>query len=286
MTPTAERVLVVDDEPQVLVALSDLLSDEFAILTADSGEQALTLAEEEPDLAVIVTDQRLPGLSGDELLALLEDRSAATRILVTGYADLTAVIRAVNVGRLFAYVSKPWSAEDLRLKVRRAAERYRLTNELARERQLLHDLMDNVPDGICLKDRELRVLGTNRAFSMLLGVSAPDTLVGRRLSEVLGESPDAGHSEAEERRILSMGSAVQDLVTERQLAHGKRWLSETKAPIRNASGEVIGLVGITRDVTERVETQEALSRVEEQLRQSQKMEAIGRTCRRRGARFQ
>src|SRR5688572_32441870 len=106
------RVLLVDDEPQVLVALEDLLSDEFDVLKAQSGEDALKMIGGEQEIAVVITDQRMPKMTGDEFLTRL-DKHAATRILLTGYADLSAVIRAVNEGKIFAWVTKRWSADDL-----------------------------------------------------------------------------------------------------------------------------------------------------------------------------
>src|SRR5690349_19139686 len=151
-----ERVLLVDDEPQVLIALEDLLSDDFVVFKADSAERALKLVEKEPDLAVVVSDQRMPKMSGDEFFSRLVGHSEASRMLVTGFADLSAVIRAVNEGRIFAYVAKPWEPDDFRLKVQRAAEHFRLAQELAHERRLLRDLMDNTTDGIYFKDAELR----------------------------------------------------------------------------------------------------------------------------------
>jgi response regulator RpfG family c-di-GMP phosphodiesterase len=102
------RVLLVDDEPQVLVALEDLLPDRFVVFKADSGDTALNMMAAEPGIAVVVTDQRMPQMSGDELLSKLGMTSDAMRILVTGFADLKAVIRAVNEGKIFAYVTKPW----------------------------------------------------------------------------------------------------------------------------------------------------------------------------------
>src|SRR5690242_8067209 len=143
-----DRVLVVDDEPQILVALEDVLSDAFMVFKAESGERALDVLQRERDIAVVVTDQRMPKMTGDELLASLAGSFDASRIMVTGFADLSAVIRAVNDGRIFAYVTKPWNPDDLRLKVAKAAEHFRLVKEIEYERQLLHDLMDNVPDGI------------------------------------------------------------------------------------------------------------------------------------------
>jgi PAS domain S-box-containing protein len=272
-----QSILVVDDEPQVLVALEDILSEEFTVLKTESAEQALRVAQEEPDIAVVLSDQRMPNMNGDELLAKMSGSSEASRILVTGYADLSAVVRAVNDGRIFAYVTKPWNPQDLRLMVRRAAEHFRLAKELASERQLLHDLMDNVPDGIYFKDRQLRFLRANRAFAGAVESAGPANLVGRRLGEILNDSGrgEVESSEAEERRILAQGVPEQDVLREYQRAGSKRWISETKAPIRNPGGEVIGLVGIARDVTERIQTQERMRRLEQQLLQSQKMEAIG-----------
>jgi PAS domain S-box-containing protein len=269
-----QNVLLVDDEPQVLVALEDILSDEFTVLKTESPETALRVVQSRPDLAVVVSDQRMPKMSGDELLTQVCGASDASRILVTGYADLSAVIRAVNDGRIFAYVTKPWKPEDLRLMVRKAAEHYRLSQERAHERQLLHDLMDNVPDGIYFKDRQLRFLRANRAFSSLVGGATPEALAGKRLAEV-ASTADVAASEGEERRIMTEGLPAQDVLREFNRAGVKRWLSETKAPIRSPGGEVIGLVGIARDVTERVATQEAMRKLEQQLLQSQKMEAIG-----------
>jgi diguanylate cyclase (GGDEF)-like protein/PAS domain S-box-containing protein len=255
-----ERVLLVDDEPQVLVALEDLLSDEFVVFKADSAERALRLVESETNLAVVVTDQRMPKMSGDELLAKLEGRSDAARMLVTGFADLGAVIRAVNEGRIFAYVAKPWEPEDFRHKVQRAAEHFRLAQELAHERRLLRDLMDNTPDGIYFKDAALRFLRANRPVLERLGTE-PLALVGKRLSELLDADPGVTASEAEEQRLVEEGLPVPE-VTRAQVQNGAlRWYSESKAPIRDPAGEVVGLVGISRDVTLRRQHEARIARL-------------------------
>src|SRR4051812_39209939 len=164
-TPHRERVLLVDDEPQVLVALEDLLGDKFSVVKTTSPHDALRVLEEQDDIAVVVTDQRMPKMTGDQLLGQLRPTCKALRILVTGFADLNAVVRAVNEGRIFAYITKPWDANDLRDKIDRAVESFRSTKELVDERQLLHDLLVNSPDSIYLKDRELRFAQVNRAFA-------------------------------------------------------------------------------------------------------------------------
>ena len=255
-----DTVLLVDDEPQVLVALEDLLSDDFVVLKTQSPEEALNVAEVERDIAVVVTDQRMPKMNGDEFLSQLEGVSAAPRILVTGFADLTAVVRAVNQGHIFAYVAKPWQPDDLKLKVHRAAEHFRLARELAAEQRFLNDLMENVPDGIFFKDAELRYLRVNRALATLVNGGRATPIVGKRLSE-LDTSDEAHAAEAEERRILTSGESQLDV--EREYATGavRRWYSESKAPIRGPSGTSIGLVGVTRDVTLRRAHQARIARL-------------------------
>ncbi|HKQ71601.1 MAG TPA: response regulator [Polyangiaceae bacterium] len=268
-----DRILLVDDEPQVLVALEDLFCEKFVVFKSDSAEAALALLESERDIAVVITDQRMPKMTGDELLARLGTTAETLRILLTGYADLAAVVRAVNEGKIFAYVTKPWDANDLCLKVEQAAVRFRMANELAYERKLLHDLMDNVPDGIYFKDEELKFVRANRSFASILGTQEPGDLVGKRVGEI---DPLRGDGDEDgERTILSSGTPALDVLRERRRGDLRRWLSETTAPVRSVHGDIIGLVGISRDVTERIETEEALRRSEEQLRQAQKMEAIG-----------
>jgi PAS domain S-box-containing protein len=270
MQVVKERVLLVDDEPQVLLALEDLLSDRFDVVKTTSAEEALTIAQSERDIAVVISDQRMPRMNGDELLAVLSQSSPAVRILVTGFADLSAVARAVNDGRIFAYVAKPWNGEDLHFKVQTAAEQFRSSRALVSERQLLHDLMDNIPDGIYFKDRHLRFVRVNRAYANMIGQPLCEGIVGKKLGALEGV-PDHSHDvEQEELGVIANGTSIIGIVREYCDAGGSgRFWAETKAAIRNAGGEAIGLVGIVRDVTE----QRAL---EMHLAQSQKMDAIGR----------
>ncbi len=254
-----ERVLVVDDEPQVLLALEDLLSEKFVVLKAGSGEQALSLIQADSEVAVVVTDQRMPRMSGDELLARLEGRTTATRLLLTGYADVEAVTRAVNQGRIFAYVTKPWSSSDLLTKVQRAAEHFQLARELEIERRLLQDLMESIPDGIYFKDAELRFLRANPAFLARLGRSAAD-VVGKRLSELVA-AEDAHEVERAERELLGGGKPVLDMVRAESSNGRMLWLSESKAPVRGPNDAVAGLVTISRDITLRKDDEVRLARL-------------------------
>jgi PAS domain S-box-containing protein len=245
-----DSVLLVDDEPQVLVALEDILCDAFDVVKTECAEQALSVAKRRSDIAVVVTDQRMPQTQGDELASLLSGFSDATRILLTGYADISAVIRAVNEGQIFAYVAKPWSVDDLLHKVHKAAERFHMVRELARERQMLHDLMSSVPDGIFFKDVDLRFTRLNDAHAALSNAAGAETLIGRRLRDFRPQDEEALRIEEEERAVLA-GTAAVDVVRRERIGDEQRWISESKAVILGQTGEPIGLVGIARDITER-----------------------------------
>ncbi len=259
MSAAAESVLLVDDEPQVLVALEDLLSDRFVVLKTTSPEGALELVRKQKEISVVISDQRMPSMSGDELFSRLGESSDAKRILVTGFADLTGVIRAVNEGKLFAYVTKPWDPEDLRIKVDRAAQHFRMSRELTHERELLRDLMDNSPDGIYFKNRNLQFLSANRSFAQSLGLSDPEDIVGKRLDEFLPRDDlTLAVAKDEETQVIARGETIVDHVRARGPESARRWVSDTKAPIRSPDGTVVGLVGISRDVTTRIEAEGAL----------------------------
>jgi diguanylate cyclase (GGDEF)-like protein/PAS domain S-box-containing protein len=255
------RVLVVDDEPEVLVALEDVLSDDYDVLKASSPALALNVLDRERDIAVVMSDQRMPGMTGDELLTRWRASSDATRVMVTGYAELSAVIRAVNNGNIFAYVTKPWDRNELRMTVNKCVEHFELLRELARERQLLEDLMDNVPDAIYFKDRNLKFEHVNRAYAERLALRDVAAVHGKRLEE-LGVPPELAESfERSETEVIAEGKAVNDLVRELQTPSGRRFFSTTLAPIRGHGAVVEGLVGISRDVTARQETERALRRL-------------------------
>jgi two-component system response regulator HupR/HoxA len=125
-------VVVVDDEPDILRSFRFNYGDEFDVLVAESGAAALELLERH-DPAVIVADQRMPIMSGVEFLErAMAVRPEANRIILTGYTDVDSIVQAINTGRVFRYVTKPWDSDELRLTLRRAVEMFHLTRENAR----------------------------------------------------------------------------------------------------------------------------------------------------------
>lgn len=119
-TVTKARVLFVDDEPRVLTTMRILFRNHYEVFLAESGAKALELLKTQP-VDVIVSDQRMPGMTGIELLRAARDLNPnAMRILLTGYSDLNAIIGSINEGEIFRFVSKPWSNEELSTTVSRA----------------------------------------------------------------------------------------------------------------------------------------------------------------------
>ena len=116
------RVLVVDDERQTVRAVKYLLRRKYEVLGATRAEEALQILEERP-VDVVLCDQRMPGMTGDQLLArVAQDHGKTVRVLITAYTDMDALVRSINHGRIFAYLQKPWNPEELERVVGEAVE--------------------------------------------------------------------------------------------------------------------------------------------------------------------
>lgn len=258
-TETMPRhVLVVDDERQILDSLSDLLEDEFEVHATDDGEVALKILADYP-VSVIITDQRMPKMEGDELLARAAEMSLATRVLLTGYADLQSVTRAVNRSHIYAYIAKPWDPIELQLTVARAADHHDLVKKYERERLLLHELLENIPDAIFFKDRDHRFTRVNRAKARLLGYDDPADIEGMGDWDFF--PPDeALRIQSEDRRVTQEGKSLVDRVELYSPPHGQpRWFTTTKVPSH------LGLVGISRDITARRLAEQKVESMNQQL---------------------
>ena len=122
-------ILIVDDEEAILESLALTLSGDYRVFTATSGEEGLAILERE-EIALIVADQVMPSMSGVEFLEkAIERNPGAIRMMLTGYADIGSLARAINDGRIYRYIAKPWEPDEVRLNVKRALEAYALTSE-------------------------------------------------------------------------------------------------------------------------------------------------------------
>lgn len=130
------KMLVVDDEADNLDLLHRTFRRDYHVFTARDGRKALQICESEPDLVVIITDQRMPRMTGIEFLGhTLESHRHTIRMLLTAYTDTVALMNAINTGHVYQYITKPYDPDALRVAVRRALERYELSIENERYRQ-------------------------------------------------------------------------------------------------------------------------------------------------------
>lgn len=176
-TPAKKRpILVVDDEPEILASLKGLLRREFEVFTANSGAEAMQVLQDHV-VHLVMTDQRMPQMTGVDLLRKAKDEHPeAIRLIFTGYADVQAVVDAVNQGNIFRYVAKPWDPDALLQTLREAGETY---DRLAAREQLLADLRDHEVRCIAFDDELQRESG-----------DAVAPAVAARLKGLFGEGRD------------------------------------------------------------------------------------------------
>ncbi|MBG1242926.1 response regulator [Nostoc sp. NZL] len=128
------KILVVDDEPDNLDLLYRTFYRDYKVLRANSGPAALDLLAQEGEVAVIISDQRMPMMSGTEFLSLTATQYPdIIRIILTGYTDVEDLVEAINAGKVFKYVTKPWEAEELKAVVRQALDTHNILKARTRE---------------------------------------------------------------------------------------------------------------------------------------------------------
>jgi len=117
-------ILYVDDEENNLISFKATFRIKYKVYTAISGAEAMDILNKE-HVHIIITDQRMPNMTGVEFLEkVLEKYPDPMRILLTGFADMNAVIEAVNKGKIFHYLTKPWNEEELDMTIKRAFDKY------------------------------------------------------------------------------------------------------------------------------------------------------------------
>ena len=127
------NILYVDDEINNLISFKAVFRTKYNILTAISGDEAKKKLRTNP-VNIIITDQRMPQMTGVEFLeSILEEFPDPVRILLTGYTDMSAVVDAINKGKIFHYLTKPWNEEELDMVINGAYEVY---NERMNEKEL------------------------------------------------------------------------------------------------------------------------------------------------------
>ena len=136
----AHTVLFVDDEVNILKALQRLLrQEEMNVLSTERASEALEIVAREP-VQVVVTDQRMPEMSGVDLLSKVRERQPdVVRMLLTGYTEIDVAVDAINRGQIYRLVTKPWNDDELRATIRQALDHWDLKNEIKRLNQVTRE---------------------------------------------------------------------------------------------------------------------------------------------------
>jgi signal transduction histidine kinase len=190
--------LIVDDEPDVVKSVQDLLRLDYKVLGTTRASDALVILNKEI-VDVIMTDQRMPEMSGVEFLKKArEQHPDAMRLLFTGYADIRAVIDAINQGNVYRYITKPWDPEELQTVIREAcdrhdllAERQKLLEELRTKNEALERANSLKQAFIEVASHELRTPLT--ILSGLVSLSLRVQSLGEPLKDWLKRIDQAGH---------------------------------------------------------------------------------------------
>lgn len=124
------KMLIVDDEPDNLDLLYRTFRLEFQVLRAESAPAALELLDRHGEVAIIISDQRMPEMLGTEFLSRTVEKFPDTiRMVLTAYTDVKDLVDAINSGKVFKYITKPWTQQQLQDVVRQAAETYKLVKQ-------------------------------------------------------------------------------------------------------------------------------------------------------------
>ncbi len=244
------RILVVDDEEAILETMTFTFEDDYDVLTSSSASKALDLLEAEGPVAVVISDQRMPEMTGVEFLAkVFESHPATVRMILTGFADMDATIGAINDGHVYAYITKPWEPDDLKQVVRRAVDHYylakeneRLVSDLRDGHVFLEAIMDELDTGAVAVDADGIVRAMNRPARTFLGVSKDAR--GERLEEVLG--PEVFEQVSAATRKITEDDEVA--FEEVELPDGRR-LRVAVHELQGPDSRALGRVVLTREIS-------------------------------------
>jgi PAS domain S-box-containing protein len=262
-TPEPIRVLLIEDDPDYLAILRELVEGESGShfrVVASAGDLTTGIAHMREQIAdVVLLDLNLP--DSRELATFVQAHAAAPElplIILSGIDDEDFAAEAVHLGAQDYLVKSRTDAHLLQRALRYAVERCRSETQLASERDLLNTLLDNIPDRIYFKDRKSRFVRINRALMRLFGLSRPEDAYGLTDADFYGEE-HAREALADELRVMETGEPVLNKIESETLYDGRRaWSLTTKLPLRDRSGAIVGTCGISREITDLKEMESAL----------------------------
>jgi CheY-like chemotaxis protein len=248
MSAGLPRILVVDDEEAILETMMFTFQDDYEVFTSNDPRRALDLLDEKAPIAAVLTDQRMPDMSGVEFVTEVCRRHPATvRMILTGFSDMDAIIQAINAGHVYSYITKPWEPEQLKQVMKQAVEHYKLTVEnerlladVQRANLFLAAVMDELDTGAIAVDAAGAIQAVNRPVREYLGIA--EDLHGRPLADLFQKESLAEFRNA----VTDVGS---DEVTYFDVDADRHRFRVTRRSLSSESGESIGFVVLFREVS-------------------------------------
>jgi PAS domain S-box-containing protein len=276
------NILYVDDDIENLSSFRALFRREYNIFTASSAKKGLEILSQK-EVQVVITDQRMPEMTGTELLEVVaKDFPKTQRFLLTAYSDFDPLVDAINKGKLQGYFSKPIDDELFRRRIEEGLTGYYLERKnqeliqtIRQKEEFLQAVMENIPDGVFVKDaKTLNFIKVNKAWEEMHGYSR-HKIVGKPAKEFFSEEVAEHCLQTDQKTLNSL--CLLNVPEERIQSSDKkvRILNTKKIPILDYNGKPLFILGVSRDITELYSQQEREKRLQKQLIQSQKMEAIG-----------
>jgi PAS domain S-box-containing protein len=276
----SKRILIVDDNPRILETLSDILEEEdYQIDPVDGGMKAVEKIRS-GEYPVALVDIKLPDISGLEVLKHLRKVSPETIVvMISGHGTIEHAIQALKEGA-HDYITKPLDLNEVKAGLEKAfeyhhlAERKRkLEQENKEARDYLQQILMSSADMIMTTNLEARIVEINRAGEEMLGYKREE-LIGRPVEELY---PDYEERRTLLERVKKEGS-VRNYETRLRKKDGEAIdISLTLSLLQDGNGEVIGTVGVSKDIRERKKAEEEERKLRQQLSQSEKLAEIGKT---------
>lgn len=237
------KILIVDDEPANLRLLERLFRHDYQIITASSGADALGLLGQH-DVAVIISDQRMPGMTGIEFLKrAAQIRQHTVRIILTGYTDVNALVEAINSGVVYKYVPKPWVNEDLRQTVARALDYHEMNkrqHELTFTNERLGARLKSAQQAFVRLASEMLDLKDEYAHNHARRIESYAVAVGFRLN-----------LDAEEIKQLSLAAYLHDVgAVSASLPNASNLTDEENQIFKSSSERIIQVLGNVAEMSE------------------------------------